>query len=193
MRTRLIGAGVLLGSLMVGGTMGQQRAGNTGGNISGAAANGSGNSGNAMDGAVAREVKGLTAEDFAERQAALKRLEGLIAEQLKQRAAVQEIVDGLMKDLAKQEQALAMVTDIEAQAQVAGLLEMERGMAGWTIQTMAEPVERRNELLAWGLGQEVHRWWPRPIHGKRPCGWRECDSWGSWSRTAQLDAVAADQ
>jgi len=38
-----------------------------------------------------REVKGLTAEDFPERQAAIKRLEALVAEQIKQRAAVQEI------------------------------------------------------------------------------------------------------
>jgi hypothetical protein len=107
--------------------------------------------GNAVD----KEVKGLTAEDFSERQAALQRLEHLIADQVKQRAQVQEIVDALMKDLAQQQQALAMVSgDEEARARIAGLLETERGLAGWAMQTMNEPEERRKTLLAWGLGKE---------------------------------------
>jgi len=64
-------------------------------------------------------------------------------------------VGGTPKDLAKQQQALAMVSDEEAQSQIAGLLELERGLAGWTIQTMGEPIERRRALLAWGLGKDA--------------------------------------
>ncbi|HVT79069.1 MAG TPA: hypothetical protein VHM90_00315 [Phycisphaerae bacterium] len=109
----------------------------------------------AIGGAVSREVKGLTSEDFPERQAALARLKTLVAGQLKQRAEIQEVLSALQADLAKQQQALAMVSaDEEAMAQISGLLEMERGLAGWTIQTMAEPLEKRTALLNWGLTKE---------------------------------------
>ena len=36
--------------------------------------------------------------------------------------------------------------------QISGLLEMERGIAGWAVQVMGEPVERRKALLNWGTG-----------------------------------------
>jgi hypothetical protein len=100
---------------------------------------------------VERELQGLTAQEFAERQEALRRLEALIAGQVRQRAEIQGVLDTLQKELARQQSALAVVTDEEAKARVAGLLEMERGLAGWTIRTMAEPMERRKALLAWGL------------------------------------------
>ncbi len=104
---------------------------------------------------AAKEVKGLTAEDFPERQAALAHLKTLVADQIKQRAEIQDVLAALQNDLAKQQRALAMVSnDEEAQAQIAGLLEMERGLAGWTIQTMSEPLERRTVLLNWGLTKE---------------------------------------
>jgi hypothetical protein len=103
---------------------------------------------------VEREVKGLSSESFPEREAALKRLQTLVAEQLKQRAAVQEVLATFQADLVQQQRALAMVSDEEAQAQIAGLLEMERGLTAWTIQTMAEPLERRQTLLAWGLTKD---------------------------------------
>ena len=111
--------------------------------------------GGVISAAVDREVQGLTAVDFPEREAAIGRLKALIGEQVKQRAEIQAIVDALNTDLAKQERALAMVTDEEAVAQVAGLLEMESGLAHWTMETMGEPVERRKALLAWGLGTAV--------------------------------------
>ena len=104
--------------------------------------------------AVEREVKGLSADSFQERQAALSRLQTLVAEQLKQRAAIQEVLSAFQADLVQQQKALAMVTEEEAQAQIAGLLEMERGLSGWTIQTMSEPLERRQTLLAWGLTKD---------------------------------------
>ncbi len=103
---------------------------------------------------IQREVQGLSAEAFADREAALKRLQGLVAEQLKQRAQIQEVLNAFQLDLVKQQHALAMVSDEEAQAQIAGLLDMERGLSGWTIQTMSEPAERRKILLDWGLTKE---------------------------------------
>jgi hypothetical protein len=109
---------------------------------------------NAIAAAVDREVKGLSAEQYPERQAAAKRLERLLADQIHQRAEVQEIVDLLLKDLQQQQRAMAMVTDQEAQAKIGGLLELERGLAGWTAQAMAEPLDRRKTLLDWGLGPE---------------------------------------
>jgi hypothetical protein len=103
---------------------------------------------------VDREIKGLSSENFTDREAALKRLQTLVADQIKQRAAIQEVLNAFQSDLLHQQQALAMVTDEEAQAQIAGLLEMERGLTGWTIQTMNETPERRQTLLAWGLTKE---------------------------------------
>jgi len=104
--------------------------------------------------AVAREVTGLAADDFAQRDAALKRLQGLVAEQLKQRAQIQDVINAFQADLVQQQRALAIVSYEEAQAQIAGLLEMERGLTAWTLQTMSEPVARRTELLNWGLTRE---------------------------------------
>jgi hypothetical protein len=114
-----------------------------------------GNAGAGISSAVEKEAKGLTAEDFPEREAALKRLRALMADQVKQRAEIQAVLNDLQTDLAKQQKALAVVTDEEAQAQIAGLLEMERGIAGWTVQVMGEPVERRKALLDWGLGRDT--------------------------------------
>ena len=107
---------------------------------------------------VEKEVKSLSSEEFPERQAALGRLQTLVAEQLKQRAQIQEILDTFTADLAKQQAALAMAggsSDEEVQAQIAGLLEMERGLTGWTIQAVAAPLERRKALLNWGLTKET--------------------------------------
>jgi hypothetical protein len=103
---------------------------------------------------IDREIKGFNSENFADREAALKRLQTLVADQIKQRVAIQEVLTAFQTDLLRQQQALAMVTEEEAQAQMAGLLEMERGLAGWTIQTMDETPDRRKPLLAWGLTRE---------------------------------------
>lgn len=106
-------------------------------------------------GSIERDLQGLSAPEFADRQAAVKRLEALIADQVKQRAQIQEILNTLQNELARQQQALLMVTDEEAKSRVAGLLELERGLSGWTIQVMSEPPERRRALLAWGLSPEA--------------------------------------
>jgi uncharacterized protein YbaR (Trm112 family) len=101
-----------------------------------------------------RQIPGLSSESFADREAALKRLQTLIADQIKQRAAIQEVLTAFQNDLFRQQQTLALVSDEEAQAQIAGLLEMERGLTGWTLQTMDETPARRNTLLTWGLTRE---------------------------------------
>ena len=105
--------------------------------------------------AVERETQGLAADGVSEREEALAQLQNLIGAQISQRAEIQGLLDTLAADLAKQEKALAVVSDSESQARVAGLLEMERGIAGWARQTMSEPVERRRKLLAWGLSPKV--------------------------------------
>ena len=112
----------------------------------------------AIGSAVSKEVKGLTSDDFPERQAALAHLKTLVADQLKQRAQIQDVLLALQTDLAKQQQALAMVSnDEEAQAQISGLLEMERGLAGWTMQTMSEPLEKRTGTAELGPHQRTCR------------------------------------
>jgi len=105
--------------------------------------------------AVERETQGLAADGISQREEALARLQQLIGAQVAQRAEIQAVLDALAADLATQERALAVVSDSESEARIAGLLEMERGIAGWARQTMSEPAERRQKLLAWGLSPNV--------------------------------------
>ncbi len=121
----------------------------------GAATRGADGAANGLGEQIEKETQGLAAPDYADREKALERLRGLIGEQTKQRAQIQAVMDALSADLEKQEKALALVGDSEAEARVAGLLEMERGIAGFAAQTMGEPADLRKKLLDWGLSAQM--------------------------------------
>jgi hypothetical protein len=141
MRMRWLGAGAVVVALVGGRAVGDPPA----------PAAGRGEGVAAVEGAV----RDLTAEDYGVRERAAKRLEGLLAEQIKQRAAVQEVVGQLQAELERQVRALGMVKDEEARQRMGGLVEMERGLAGWASQAMTAPAELRGKLIEWGVSKEV--------------------------------------
>lgn len=103
----------------------------------------------------------LTADDFVEREKASATLQAILNEQLRAQAELQQTVDQLTRAYAAQITALGQIPEPEAQARVAGLLEIQKGLVNWTAAVLEAPAEQRKSLLAWGCQAKV-----APIIGK---------------------------
>jgi hypothetical protein len=80
-------------------------------------------------------LRGLTADDFAQRQQASAQIRSIMIEETRRMAATD---------------------DPESAARIAALLHFSAGLSEWVASAMPQPAKQRNELLAWGL-DPAHR------------------------------------
>ena len=88
----------------------------------------------ALSPALREAIKGLSAEDYAAREKALKQVQQLLGKQLA---------------------ALVSAEDPETQTRLAALLEFNDGLIRWSLDALKLPDEQRKVQLKWGLRPEV--------------------------------------
>lgn len=97
----------------------------------------------------------LAEDDFSAREQAVVKLQSMLLDQTRRQTEIQELLLQLQQSLSGQLKQLALVTDPEAQARAAGLLETQQGVIRWTIEVMKSPPDQRKTLLAWGFKQST--------------------------------------
>jgi hypothetical protein len=109
---------------------------------------------NAITPEMLEALKQLSADSYQARQEAFAKLQQAMTKHFQQMLLVQEMMLKIQQNLAEQLQAMTMSPNVEAQAQVASLMEFNQALSRWAIDTLNLPPEQRDAMLKWGLSKE---------------------------------------